>query len=406
MKLFRKIIRLFFKSLLILLSIGFLIVFIYATPFIWKRMHTYPKLDKIRSEIAATYKKPFNFIKQTDYKGVLHSHTYWSHDSRGVIEEILPAAKKAKLDFIFLSDHAHSQLDSFPRSYHGVYDNVIIEAGTERDGLMVNPMRPGVLNWNQPQDSLIKHVTESGGLVLYLHTENKHPWANPDYQAMEIYNIHTDLIDEGDNLLPLLVNTLINGSIYRHWGMREIFDEQTVIMARWDSINKFRKVVGMSAVDAHNNQGLRARYTKDGMVEWVGSNAGTISIVEPGWKEKILMSEPDAGGWGFKIEGDTYFHSFNFVNTHIFCDTFSNVNIKDNLVDGHAFIAFESLANAKGFQYYATDANNEVNAILGDSIASKQVDRLHAKSPYPVLFKLIKDGEVIDLVENSYNYEF
>ncbi|MCK5814959.1 MAG: hypothetical protein KAH07_03345, partial [Flavobacteriaceae bacterium] len=344
MKLFLKIIRIFFKFILIVLAIGFVSALIYAAPSIWNRVHTYPKLDEIRDDIAATYKKPFDFIKKTDYKGVLHSHSYWSHDSRGVLEEILPAAKKAKLDFIFMSDHEHSQLDSFPRGYHGVYDNVIIESGTENRGLMVSPMKSGVLDWDQPLDTLINQVTGSGGLVLYVHTEEKHDWANPDYQAMEIYNIHTDFKDEGGDLLPFVVNTIINGNTYRHWGMREIIDEQTVILTRWDSINKFKKAVGMAASDAHHNQNFRARYTKDGMVEWVGPNAKTLSIAAPGWKEKLLLSEPDAGGSGFKFELDTYFHSFNFVNTHVICDTFSNVNIKDNLVAGHAFVAFESLA--------------------------------------------------------------
>ena len=406
MKLFRKFLRRSFQCILIVLLIGFISALIYALPSIWRRVHTYPKFDKIRNEIEATYKKPLEFIKQTDYKGVLHSHSYWSHDSRGIIEEILPAAKKATLDFIFLSDHAHAQLDSFPRGYHGVYDTIIIESGTEKSGLMVSPMKSGILNWDQSKDSLIKQVTKSGGLVLYAHTEEKHAWDNPDYQAMEIYNIHTDFIDEGTNLLPFFVNTIINGYRYKHWGMREIFDEQTVILQRWDSINRFKKVVGMAAVDAHNNQNIRARYTDDGMVEWVGPNANQISLVEPGWKEKLLLSEPDVGGWGFKLEIDTYFHSFNFVNTHVFCDTFSNINIKDNLVAGHAFIAFESLADAKGFQYFSTNSSHDVNAIMGDSISVKSLHKLKVASPFPVQFKLIKDGDLIDVAEDSYSYEY
>lgn len=373
---------------------------------LWNRLYTYPKLDKARSELNSKYKKPLQYIQQTDYKGVLHAHSFRSHDSRGVIEEILPAAKKAKLDFIFLSDHARSQLDSFPRGYHGVYDKVIIESGTEKSGLMVNPMKSGILDWNQPKDSLIKQVTQSGGLVLYVHTEEKHAWANPDYQAMEIYNIHTDFKDEEDDLLPFVVNSIVSGYKYKHWGMREIFDEQTVILARWDSINQFKKVVGMAAVDAHNNQNIRARYTENGLVEWVGPNADQISLVKPGWKEKLLMSEPDAGGWGFKFELDTYFHSFNFVNTHVLCDTFSNINIKDNLVAGHAFIAFESLADAKGFQYFSIDTDNNVNAILGDSITANSAYKIRAVSPLPVQFKLVKNGEVIDTKDEAYNYEF
>ncbi len=395
------------KTILLLLALLVIFAVIYSSPMLWKRVTVYPKLEKERQQLFAKYKKPSDHIKQTDYKGVLHVHSYWSWDSRGVIEEILPAAKKAKLDFLFLSDHARSKLDTFPRGYKGLYDGLIIEPGTESStGLMVSPMDTVVLDWNQPEDQLIKNVVDSGGLVLYVHTEKPHRWANRNYQAMEIYNIHTDLLDNNDGIESLVLNAVINGKKYGHWAMREIYDKQTIIMARWDSINQFKRVVGMAASDAHNNQGIRARYTKDGMVEWVGANAETISIVEPGWKEKLLLSKPDKAGWAFKFEVDSYFLLFNYVNTHVFCDNFSNVNIKKNLVAGHVFIAFENLANAKGFQYFSEDEQKEVNAIMGDSISIDSVHKLKAVSPFPVHYKLIRNGEVIDLIDDVYFYEY
>lgn len=403
----KKPIRVALKIILILVLVILVSVLIFASPMIWNRLSIYPKLEKERKELHAKFKKPTDHIKQTDYKGVLHAHSYWSHDSRGVIKEILPAAKKAKLDFLFLSDHARSKLDTFPRGYKGVYDGLIIEAGTESStGLMISPMNKVVLDWNQPEDQLIKKVVDSGGLVLYVHTEKPHRWTNPDYQAMEIYNIHTDLLDNNDGMVPLILNAAINGKEYGHWAMREIYDEQTVIMARWDSINKTQRIVGMAASDAHNNQNIRARYNKDGMVEWIGPNADLLATVKPGWKEKFLLSEPDEAGWAYKFDVDTYFLSFNFVNTHVFCDNFSNVNIKDNLEAGHVFIAFENLADAKGFQYFSVDDQNEVNAIMGDSISVRSVHKLKAISPFPVQFKLVKDGEVIDKIDDVYSYEF
>jgi len=403
----KKMIKLAVKFVLILLVIVVIAALIYTSPYIWNRISVYPKLEKERAEIQNKYKKPVNFINQTDFKGVLHAHSYWSHDSRGILKEILPAAKKAKLDFLFLSDHPHAKLDSFPRGYNGVYDGLIIEPGTETsNGFMATPMDTVVLDWSKPKEQVIKKIVDDGGLVLYVHTEKPHDWSNPDYQAMEIYNIHTDLLDKNDGMTSLILNAAINGKKYGHWAMYEIFDEQTKILARWDSINTFKHVTGMAASDAHNNQNIRARYTKDGLVEWVGPNAKTISIVQPGWKEKLLLSEPDVAGWAFKFETDTYFLSFNYVNTHVFCDSLSNTNIKDNLVAGHVFIAFEALADAKGFQYFSVDDQNEVNAIMGDSISVRSVHKLKAVSPFPVQFKLVKDGEVIDKVDDVYSYEF
>ena len=151
-------------GLLILLVVAFLIL----TGSSWKRHWiTYPRLEKQRAEIWSKYQEPEKIIELNKYKGILHAHTYWSHDSRGSIEEILPAAKQAKLDFLFFSDHPHGKLDTFPRSYHGTYDGIIFEAGTESsDGLMVCPMDSVVLLWGKGQDSIISEVVEAGDWVL------------------------------------------------------------------------------------------------------------------------------------------------------------------------------------------------------------------------------------------------
>lgn len=76
-----------------------------------------------------------------------------------------------------------------------------------------------------------------------------------------------------------------------------MFDEQTAILARWDSLNMVRKFVGFSAIDAHEDQNIRARYLKDGRIEWVGSNAHVIDTMEMKFWNMWLLSEPDSDGW-------------------------------------------------------------------------------------------------------------
>ena len=266
-KLIGRILKILVLSLVALL----LVVFIFITaPSWWRRWVTYPRLEKERVALNQLRKEPEKVIPQKDFKGVLHAHTYRSHDSRGVLSEILPAAKKAKLNFIFFSDHPHGQYDTFPHSYNGVYDGIIFQCGTETsNGLMVNPMDSVILDWKKDQNEVIGDIVKNSGLVVYVHSENPHNWSNPDYQAMEIYNIHTDIKDES-SLLPFVINSAINGNKYRRWAYREIYDDQTAILANWDSLNQHRRITGVAAVDAHNNQSFRARYTSDRKVEWVG----------------------------------------------------------------------------------------------------------------------------------------
>ena len=267
-------------------------------------------------------------------------------------------------------------------------------------------MGEGVIDWSKDQSDVIHSLVSNNGLVIYVHTEKKHDWDNPDYQAMEIYNIHTDYLDGNDGFFSIFFNLMVNRSEYHHWVFRDIYDEQVDILSNWDSINENRRVVGVAGVDAHNNQNFRARYIEDGKVEWVGPNAKTMEIVEPGFKEKLLLEDSNKNGWAFKLEVDPYFISFNHVTNNVFSNKLTNFEIKNNLVAGHSFISFQSLAKADGFQYFAVDSNNNVSAILGDSVSVNSVSKLKAVSPFPVQFQLINNGEVIDVVDNVYEYEF
>ena len=375
-------------------------------PYYWRNISTYPVLEDARKDLAEKYKSPEILIDKHDYKGVVHAHHYWSHDSRGNLTEILPAAKQAGLDYIFFSDHIRDQLDTFPRGISGIIDGILFESGTESKGLMVSPLRNVVIDWGKEKNKIVQGVTEAGGLVVYVHTEESHDWEDPHYQAMEIYNIHTDFIDEGGGLVDVLLNSLVNGKSYRHWVYRELYNDQTKILSLWDSLNTNRKIVGVGSVDAHNNQSIRARYTNSDKVEWVGPDAKTITITEPGFVEWLLLSKPDIAGWAFKFEIDTYFASFNYVNNHVFTDSLTSRSIKNSLVAGNTFLSFENLAEAKGFQFVALDNTDTVKAIMGDSVAIQNVAKLKAVSPYPVQFRLMRNGEKIISIDNVYTFEY
>ncbi|WP_026967661.1 hypothetical protein [Algoriphagus terrigena] len=404
-RIFKVVFAIVFVGLVLLLG------YLFTGP-LYNKWVVYPRMDEARQTIWDSYRKPFEVIPLAAYSGVTHAHSYWSHDSRGSLKEILDGAKQAELDFIFFADHARDKLDTFPRSFHGVFEGVLFEAGTETSGnygggMMLTPLREGILDLSVPEDSLIHRVVSQGGLVTYVHSEKDHDWDNPDYQAMEIYNIHTDLLDEEGGLMPFLLNHLVNGEKYRHWAYRELYDKQTAILANWDRINQTRKVTGVGSVDAHNNQNIRARYLEDGQVEWVGNNAKTLSIREPGLLEKILLHEPNENGWAFKWELDTYFHSFNFVNNHVFSSGFSSEKIKEGIEKGNALVAFEGLAKADGFQYFALNTEKELAGILGDSVSVQDVHQLKVLSPFPARFRLIRDGELLlETKENSYEFEF
>jgi hypothetical protein len=386
-----------FFGLVIILLIGAFV------PGIWHRLFTYPRYEKEVAELAKLRREPTSQINLSTFRGAMHVHSYLSHDSRGTLVDLVSAAKKVGLDFIFLTDHPRGDIDTLPKGFRGFHDGVLIEPGTEKQGFCAWPLGPAIIDWRLQKDSIAKQVVSHGGLLYYAHSEEPHDWNNPDFQGMEIYNFHTDTKDQSP--LPILFDAFINGKIYRQWVLRQFFNPQTPIIEHWDKLNTSRKIVGFAAIDAHENQNLRARYLSDGRIQWVGNNAKNIDTMEVKFWNKWLFSAPDQSGWVFKFLVDTYESGFNYITNYVMADSLSTASIGKNIKQGHLFIAFKSLGDAKGFQFYGMDKKGHVSGILGDSIRLDQVKSLKALSPLPGRFKLIHNGKTIKTSKEK-SYEF
>ncbi|MCK9411096.1 MAG: hypothetical protein M0Q53_02270 [Prolixibacteraceae bacterium] len=400
-----KIIKNLFLTLIGLLLIGLLVVF--AKP-MWRHWVTYPNNQKQVEAFALRKKECPDVTGLKIYRGVMHLHSYWSHDSKGTINDLVDAAKLRNINFIFLTDHPHGNLDSFPRGYsRGLYDGVLLEPGSEKQGFDAWPLKDGVVNWNANKDSVSKQIVSNGGIVFYAHTEEPHNWANPWYQGMEIYNFHTN-VKLKTSTWPILTDFLINGSKYRAWAYRTIFHRQTGILAHWDSINIQRKIVGFSAVDEHENVNFRARYTKDGRIQLMGIDTKPVGIYKVSFWNKWLLDTPDKDGWIFKwMLVNTYETSFNNSVNYLFADSLNLNNISHHIVEGHHFTAFKFLADATGFCYYGAGPDGSMKGMMGDSIKVADLKQLKAISPYPGRFALIKDGKTLEVTDGeTYQYTF
>lgn len=389
----KRIIKVLLYSVSGIIVIALLMAF--ATP-LWRHWITYPRMEKQVNEFQKLRKEPANLSKLKTYRGVMHAHSYLSHDSKGTLTDIIPAAKNNGIDFVFLTDHPKFDQDTIPKGYHGNYDGILIESGSEKQGFDCWPLESTIINWKLPKDSVAKKIVTGGGIIFYAHTEEPHNWGNPDYQGMEIYNFHTDTKD-GESAASHILNFIVNGNKFRPWALREFFDEQTTILARWDSLNMKRKIVGFSAVDTHENQSFRARYLNDGRIQWIGPNAKAVDTMEVKFWNKWLFSEPDKSGWIFKFMIDTYNEGYNYITNYVLADSLSVPSLADSMKKGHLYTAFKSLGDAKGFLYYASNQKDSIIGILGDSIKIDQVKALKADTPLPGQFRLIHDGKTIQI---------
>jgi len=392
-------------TLIAVTGIFLALIVAFAAP-LWRHWVTYPQLEKKVFEFQKLRKEPAILIQLNTYRGVMHAHSYLSHDSKGTLTDMIPAAKYTGLDFIFLTDHPKFDQDTIPKGYHGNYDGVLIEPGSEKQGFDCWPLDSTIINWKLPKDTVAKKIVANGGIIFYAHTEEPHNWGNPDYQGMEIYNFHTDTKD-GESATWHILNFIVNGNQFRPWALREFFDEQSTILARWDSLNMKRKIVGFSAVDSHENQSFRARYLKNGRIQWIGPNAKPVDTMEVRFWNKWLFSEPDQSGWVFKFMIDTYKEGYNYITNYVLADSLSVQSLAENIKNGHLYTAFKSLGDAKGFQYYARNRNDSISGILGDSVKINQVKSFHAISPLPGQFRLIHDGRTVDVTSGeSYEYSW
>ena len=88
-------------------------------------------------------------------------------------------------------------------------------------------------------------------------------------------------------------------------------------------------------------------------------------------------------------------------------DSLTTSSLGKNMKQGHLFIAFKSLGDAKGFQFYGTNSKDSITGILGDSIKIDQLKNLKALSPLPGQFKLVHNGKTINTsTANAYQFSF
>jgi hypothetical protein len=395
-----RILKFLFFSLAGLIIIALLVLF---TPPFLRRMIIYPKIEK---EIRAFHVKRRVTPGLTDlklFRGVMHVHSYLSHDSKGRLTDIIPAAKLNDIDFIFLTDHPRANSDTLPKGYNGIYDNVLIVPGSEKQGFDTWPLRSTVIDWTIDKDTIAKNIVKKGGIIFFAHPEEEHNWGNAWYQGMEIYNFHSDAKDE--LILPQVANFIVNGRKYPQLSLREMFDEQTDILARWDSLNRHRKIIGFSAVDVHENQNIRARYIADGRIEWLGPDAHVIDTTNVSFWNRWLLHPPDSSGWIFRMMIDTYMEGFRYITNYVLADTLTIVSLSDHIKKGHLYTAFKSLGDAGGFMFYCTGQQDENLGIMGDSVSFDKVKSLEAVSPLPGSFRLIHNGQVVK--STSYDdYQF
>ena len=372
----------------------------------WLRGALYNRFVRFPREEAAwrhfeTLRQPVHvdISPWREYRGILHSHSLYSHDCEVPFEEILRALQAARLDFICMSDHPAGGAADFGRQWRGLHRDKLFIPGFEmKEGMMPFGVAAGVVLSNQTDSAtLARQVIENGGVLFYAHSEEPREWERQELTGMEIYNIHTDLKRTKNGFQKLLPDVLLSLKSYPDHIYRQLFRRPTDLLERWDGLNRSRHITGIAGNDCHQNVGLRGFYTDRGSIHIEDTSPSPIKDLKLNWFTRwvgrLLFGPLEPGRRLFAVQLDPYARSARFVNTHVLAAELTEPAVLEALRAGRVFIGFDMIADSSGFCWFAGSSADRT--MMGETGTFTANTLLRVASPLPCRFTILKDGQQV-----------
>lgn len=290
-----------------------------------------------------------------DLACVIHLHSTYS-DGTGTVPEIMRAAKASEVDVVMLTDH--DSLDAKHNGEEGMHDGVLLLVGEE-----VSP-RGGnhylafgvdeVVEWRGLTTAEVcDAVRAQGGFGFAAH-----PFSRGS-ERFRRPGMAFDALDAADGIE---VWSWVTDTAERLASLREVagfvLTPQRIVdhppaenMAAWDRMCAKRRVPAIGGIDAHQ----------------IGKRiAGRVPLK--------LMS---------------YKRSFRHMRTHVLASEKTAAGVYEALREGRSYFAIDSLAPARGFEFYAEGTAGRVEMGAEGPAGSYE---LHVKTPRPADVRVLRDG--------------
>lgn len=337
----------------------------------------------------------------------LHVHSKLSHDSRGEIDAIVAAAKRAGTDVLMFTEHPSDEVDFYTQGHRGMNEGVLLIPGAETQGMLVYPtlsLRP--FSKAAPEE-LAGIVRRRGGHVFISHLEERMEWQVPGITGVEIYNTHADFKKQeslGKALRdPLKLVAL--AKLFKDYPQESFSALQTYpedYLKRWDQLCQIAPHTGIAANDAHENIGIRVRLASSSEVAIEDALGETLAklprlVVSPFLK---IPSDVNEGAILFQAQLDPYECSLRHAGTHLLVPSLTPDHVFQALEEGRGWVAFDWLADSQGTQI-GIEKPREDGTLerweMGSRIDATQLPLdLHAHAPIPCQWRLIRNGEPIE----------
>jgi len=312
-----------------------------------------------------------------DLRGVIHSHSYISHDSNGRPEDFLRGAREARLDYLVTTDHYDEKI--FAEGLSGTYQDIVVIRGAEFPlgctrkrgiarrcasilGFGFDPFPGEVFSpHGHSKSELIAQIKDHGGMVFLGHArgvpeENFFALAN----GMEIFNIADTMREQYLAFPEFLVDLFVTQQEYHEELLLQVIERPNWLLSKWDALTRSgHKLVAIGGNDAHQNMNL------------------------------------------FGTQIDPYGLVYKILNTHVLVDyTKANSssqqsaqNILTALRHGRSYVSFPILCDPSGFQFYAIDpSSGKQVAMMGDTWTDLPAPDLVIQIPRTGAIEIFKNG--------------
>ena len=335
-----------------------------------------------------------------EFRANLHVHSAFSHDSRGTIEEIATAAKAAGTSVLMFTEHPAPHYDIYGDGHKGMRDGVLLVPGAETNGMLIYPKQSIKEVLSAKPQEMSDFVRNRGGLSFVSHLEERMEWELSGITGVEIYNTHADAKDEkrlfASMRNPLwLLSTSELFQKYPQESFSALADYPADYLKRYDELCLKAPHTGVSANDSHQNIGLNVKLAEDGKVRVADGLDEKVTELEAAAFNAIKPIPKDAkvGDVLFQLRLDPYESSLRHVGTHLLMKELTEEAVWDALNNGRAFVAFDWIASATGFDFVAMEGN--MRHEMGSVIKFKPGLDLKGHAPLPGHWKLIRNGKCI-----------
>ncbi len=295
--------------------------------------------------------RPRSHSGHLDFKGIIHCHSYLSHDSTGTVEEIAEACADLGLDFLVMTDHQTPY--SVSRGQRGMVGETLFITGAEirvpGGSLLAFPLQHFV----RPRPSLeevLADIHAQGGLAIIDHAERFTAWDTQGLDGIEILNLHAAA--KAASRVEMISKFLFTPM---HVFLSSLgFQPSENLRALDDMLQKQHPFLAVGGNDAHAN------------IRVFGPLGGTIG---------------------------TYAEIFRTLSTHVQASELSEEALVQALRQGRCFVVFDLWRDGSGFDFWAQTPLAMHG--MGASLPAQKDLQLRVHTPALGQIRLLRNGEVV-----------